>query len=145
MGIFLGILFAIFVLVAIAKLLKASKISQDVRNNIEFFIIGYKKAREETARDVCKFLGDDILKKQLNEIQIEFNSIDRNKFAKAVNTVLPHVMSAFHKDDVAFYVISILMHYRLKMGDDCFRLAIPLNIQLLDKITFEFIDKYSLK
>lgn len=45
MGVFLGIIFAVFVFIAIVKLLSASKFSQDVKDNIEFFIIGYKRAR----------------------------------------------------------------------------------------------------
>lgn len=145
MGVFLGIIFAVFVFIAIVKLLSASKFSQDVKDNIEFFIIGYKRAREETAREVCRFLGDETLKKELKNIQIEFNLIDRNKFAKAVNAILPHAMGAFHKDDVTFYVINILITYRMKMGDRCFYMGTPLDVQLLNKITFENIDKYSLR
>ena len=111
MGIFWGIVFAIFILIAMFKLGKAWSFTQKVDDDIEFYIQEYIKFREELfARS--QLLPPESVEKQREKFYAECRAINRYKFAKVVKIILPRIESYFHKDDILFYLNAIIC-YRL--------------------------------
>lgn len=143
MGIFWGIVFAIFILIAMFKLGKAWSFTQKVDDDIEFYIQEYIKFREELfARS--QLLPPESVEKQREKFYAECRAINRYKFAKVVKIILPRIESYFHKDDILFYLNAIIWDYHYRKGSGCFGDGVPLDGFLLGKLISDTIKNYSM-
>lgn len=143
MGIFWGIVFAIFILIAMFKLGKAWSFTQKVDDDIEFYIQEYIKFHEELfARS--QLLSPESVEKQREKFYAECRAINRYKFAKMVKIILPRIESYFHKDDILFYLNAIIWDYHYRKGDGCLGDGVPLDGFLLGKLISDTIKNYSM-
>ena len=143
MGIFWGIVFAIFILIAMFKLGKAWSFTQKVDDDIEFYIQEYIKFHEELfARS--QLLPPESVEKQREKFYAECRAINRYKFAKVVKIILPRIESYFHKDDILFYLNAIIRDYHYRKGSGCFGDGVPLDGFLLGKLISDTIKNYSM-
>ena len=143
MGIFWGIVFAIFILIAMFKLGKAWSFTQKVDDDIEFYIQEYIKFHEELfARS--QLLPPESVEKQREKFYAECRAINRYKFAKVVKIILPRIESYFHKDDILFYLNAIIWDYHYRKGSGCFGDGVPLDGFLLGKLISDTIKNYSM-
>ncbi|WP_086287204.1 hypothetical protein [Campylobacter sp. P0085] len=143
MGIFWGIVFAIFILIAMFKLGKAWSFTQKVDDDIEFYIQEYIKFREELFAH-SQLLPPESVEKQREKFYAECRAINRYKFAKVVKIILSRIESYFHKDDILFYLNSIIWDYHYRKGDGCFGNGVPLDGFLLGKLISDTIKNHSM-
>ena len=143
MGIFWGIVFAIFILIAMFKLGKAWSFTQKVDDDIEFYIQEYIKYREEIFARL-QLAPPEFAEKKREKIYAECRAINRYKFAKVVKIILPRIESYFHKDDILFYLNAIIRDYHYRKGDGCRGDGVPLDGFLLGKLISDTIKNYSM-
>ena len=153
MGIFWGIVFAIFILIAMFKLGKAWSFTQKVDDDIEFYIQEYIKFHEElfarshlplTFTEELREGFSKSIEKQREKFYAECRAINRYKFAKVVKIILPRIESYFHKDDILFYLNAIIRDYHYRKGDGCLGDGVPLDGFLLGKLISDTIKNYSM-
>ena len=153
MGIFWGIVFAIFILIAMFKLGKAWYFTQKVDDDIEFYIQEYIKFREElfahsqlppTFAEELREGFSKSAEKRREKFYAECRAINRYKFAKVVKIILPRIESYFHKDDILFYLNAIIWDYHYRKGDGCLGDGVPLDGFLLGKLISDTIKNYSM-
>lgn len=143
MGIFWGIVFAIFILIAMFKLGKAWSFTQKVDDDIEFYIQEYIKYREEIFARL-QLAPPEFVEKKREKFYAECRAINRYKFAKVVKIILPRIESYFHKDDILFYLNAIIRDYHYRKGDGCLGDGVPLDGFLLGKLISDTIKNYSM-
>ena len=143
MGIFWGIVFAIFILIAMFKLGKAWSFTQKVYDDIEFYIQEYIKYREELFARL-QLAPPEFVEKKREKFYVECRAINRYKFAKVVKIILPRIESYFHKDDILFYLNAIIWDYHYRKGSGCFGDGVPLDGFLLGKLISDKIKNYSM-
>ena len=143
MGIFWGIVFAIFILIAMFKLGKAWSFTQKVDDDIEFYIQEYIKYREEIFARL-QLAPPEFVEKKREKFYAECRAINRYKFAKVVKIILPRIESYFHKDDILFYLNAIIRDYHDRKGSGCFGDGVPLDGFLLGKLISDTIKNYSM-
>ena len=143
MGIFWGIVFAIFILIAMFKLGKAWSFTQKVDDDIEFYIQEYIKYREEIFARL-QLAPPEFVEKKREKFYAECRAINRYKFAKMVKIILPRIESYFHKDDILFYLNAIIRDYHDRKGSGCFGDGVPLDGFLLGKLISDTIKNYSM-
>ena len=143
MGIFWGIVFAIFILIAMFKLGKAWSFTQKVDDDIEFYIQEYIKYREEIFARL-QLAPPEFVEKKREKFYAECRAINRYKFAKVVKIILPRIESYFHKDDILFYLNAIIWDYHYRKGSGCFGDGVPLDGFLLGKLISDTIKNYSM-
>ena len=143
MGIFWGIVFAIFILIAMFKLGKAWSFTQKVYDDIEFYIQEYIKYREELFARL-QLAPPEFVEKKREKFYAECRAINRYKFAKVVKIILPRIESYFHKDDILFYLNAIIWDYHYRKGSGCFGDGVPLDGFLLGKLISDKIKNYSM-
>ena len=143
MGIFWGIVFAIFILIAMFKLGKAWSFTQKVDDDIEFYIQEYIKYREEIFARL-QLAPPEFVEKKREKFYAECRAINRYKFAKMVKIILPRIESYFHKDDILFYLNAIIWDYHYRKGSGCLGDGVPLDGFLLGKLISDTIKNYSM-
>ena len=143
MGIFWGIVFAIFILIAMFKLGKAWSFTQKVDDDIEFYIQEYIKYREEIFARL-QLAPPEFVEKKREKFYADCRAINRYKFAKVVKIILPRIESYFHKDDILFYLNAIIRDYHYRKGDGCRGDGVPLDGFLLGKLISDTIKNYSM-
>ena len=143
MGIFWGIVFAIFILIAMFKLGKAWSFTQKVDDDIEFYIQEYIKYREELFARL-QLAPPEFVEKKREKFYAECRAIKRYKCAKVVKIILSRIESYFHKDDILFYLNAIIWDYHYRKGSGCFGDGVPLDGFLLGKLISDTIKNYSM-